>query len=528
MGNIDTHPHAGVFEKLKRLFSDTGIYGTGEVATSALNFLLLPVYTRYLSPSDYGVIALVIVLEAATKILFRWGIDGAYLRLYYDCQSDDARRKLTSTLFAFLFVVNGIVVAFTTIQASIISHWLFGSVEYADLLRMVLLNTFVISFFFFPYSVLRVEERTKPVAVLAFSRSASVLIMRLLFVVGAGTGVRGVVLADLVVSVGFAIVAAKWVLPLLRMTFSKVVIREALSFGLPRVPHGIAHSAIALSDRYLLSLFVTITEVGVYSIGATFSLAIKLFLGAFDYAWTPFYLSLMKDRQAKQIFSKVTTYVFGVEVLLVTGLSAIGGDLVRLMTTSEFYGASVVVPWVALGVLFQGVYQLTVIGLNITKRTRYLPVATGIAALVSITGNLVLIPRYGVIGAAWASAISYAVLALIAMRLSQMHYYIDYEWGRLAKVAISALVAYALARLFVPSVSHSSTAVAIRGGVVLFAYGSSLWLLGFFDVMERRKLWKWFVAGRLASNVDAKTNDSLGIAKIVNGRADLFTSQRDD
>ena len=517
-----------MLEHLKRLFTNLGIYGAGDVATSLLNFLLLPVYTRYLTPGDYGVIALLIVLEAVTKILFRWGVDGAYLRLYYDCTDETERERLTSTIFFFLLVTNSVVVLGAVAVTPWLSEWLFGTRDHANLLRLVFLNTFLISFFFLPYSVLRIREQAKPVAALAFSRSAAVLLLRLALVIGAGMGVRGVVLADVIVSAGFAVVASRWVVPLLRPTFSREVIREALHFGLPRLPHGFAHNAIALSDRYLLSLFVTMTQVGVYSIGATFGLALKLFLGALDYAWGPFYLGAMKGRRAKEIYSAVTTYVLTIEVLLVTGLSAVGADLVRLMTTPEFYDAAAVIPWIAIGVLFQGVYQLTSIGLTITKRTRYYPVATGVAAAVNIALNLFLIPRFGVLGAAWANMVSYATLATVAMYLSQRHYPIAYEWSRLARLVMAAVLGYVLAAALVPDTFPPALALATRGVLVVGGYAAALLVLGFFRPSELERVRGWLASIRPTGAIEVTPDQTELAGEIVASSADAAPVQRDD
>ena len=480
-----------MFHHFKRLFKSLGIYGLGDAATSLLNFLLLPVYTRYLTPAEYGVIALLVVLEAVVKILFRWGVDSAFMRLYYDCSDDRSRQSLTSTIFFFMLVLNGVLVLIASGSAPWLSGWLFGTADQANILRLAFLNIFLISFFFLPYSVLRIREQPKPVVALAFFRSATVLVTRLVLVIGVGLGVLGVVLADLLVSVVFVVVSSKWVLPFLRVTFSKDVLRDALKFGLPKLPHGFAHNAIALSDRYLLSLFVSINQVGVYLIGATFGLALKLLLGAFDYAWAPFYLGVMKEPRAKEIYSSVTTYMFGIEALLVAGVAVASTDLVYLMTTPEYYGAAIVIPWIAVGVLFQGVYQLTSIGLTITKRTRYYPAATGIAAVVNVVSNLLLIPRYGLVGAAWANAVSYADLAGSAMYFSQKHYHIDYEWSRLIRITVVAVVAYAMATALVPETLSPLFSLLLGGCIVVVTYGAGLLLLGVLTPLERRRFREW-------------------------------------
>ncbi len=152
-------------------------------------------------------------------------------------------------------------------------------------------------------------------------------------------------------------------------------------------------------------MFGTLAEVGVYSIGASFGLALKLALSAFEYAWAPFYYETMKQPDAKQTFTLVTTYGIGVLVLLEAGLAAIAPEVVRLMTTAQFaHDAAAIIPWIGLGVVFNGVYLLTSIGLNITKSTEILSGGDGDRGGRVMGGNLALVPRYGAIGAAWANA----------------------------------------------------------------------------------------------------------------------------
>ncbi len=294
---------------------------------------------------------------------------------------------------------------------------LFGSPDRGLLVALVLINTFVVGFYFIPFQVLRIAEQSKQFIALVFTRSASTLVLRLVLVIWAGMGVMGVVMADVVVTALFTLILSRWFAPLIRPMFSTAVLRDALGFGLPRIPHSIAHQVMGMADRYFLNAYATLRDVGLYSIGASFGLALKLFLSAFEYAWTPFFLGVMKEPDAKRIYSTVSTYVLAVLVLLTAGLCAIAEDVIRLTTTEPFHQAASVTPWIALGVLCQGVYLVGSIGLVITKRTTRYPMATGMAAAASLLANAWLIPRYGLMGAAWANTVAYATLAAATVGL---------------------------------------------------------------------------------------------------------------
>jgi O-antigen/teichoic acid export membrane protein len=473
---------------VSHLFRNLLVYGAGDAATSIIGFLLLPVYVRYLSPSDYGVIALLLTVEVGIKIVFRWGVDASFMRLYYDCRDDRDRQRLASTLFFPLLAVNGLLLAAALAAAPWLSLRLFDTQGYATPLRLVFCTTFLGGFYFLPFHILRIAGRSTTFIALTVSAQAATLGLKLLLVVGVGMGVLGVVLADFVVALGFTVRLIPFYAPLIRPMFSGALLREALRFGLPRLPHGIAHQVIAVSDRYLLSAFVSLRDVGIYSIGASFALGLKLFLSAFENAWAPFYFATMREPNAKETLSRVTTYAWAALVLLAAGLTAVADDVVRLMTTADFYGASAVIPWVAAGVVFQGVYLLTSIGLNITKQTKYYPISTSIAAFTSVAANLLLIPRFGAIGAAWANTLSYAVLAATAMRFSQRAYPLRYEWRRISLIVVAGVVACAAAHVIVPRPLPPAAGFLVRGGVVALGYPLLLVALGFFRRGEREQL----------------------------------------
>lgn len=471
-------------ERITSLFKNLTIYGVGDVATNLVSFLLLPVYVRHLSPVDYGIIGLLLSVEVVAKIVFRFGLDGSFMRMYFDCADERARQTLASTLFMFLLAVDGAALVMVAPFAGPLATALFGVEGYGLVLLLTLLNIFVMGFSFLPFHVLRIEQQSRQFVAFTFARSAGTLLTRLLLVVGLGMGVLGVVLADIVVSAALTALLVGRYGALIRPWFSRAVLREALAFGLPRLPHGLAHQVIAVADRYVLRFFVSLHDIGLYSIGSTFGLALKLFLSAFEYAWAPFYFSAMKEDHAKATFSLVTTYGVAVLTWMAAGVSAMAPGVVRLMTTPEFFGAAEVVPWVAIGVLLQGVYLLTSIGLNITKNTRFYPMSTGIAALTSVAANFVLVPQFGIVGAAEANALAYLALAGVSYTFSQRVYPMRYEWGRLLRVAVAGLVSYALARLVVAADATALWSAAASGGIVFAAFPAVLAVLGFFRTRE--------------------------------------------
>jgi O-antigen/teichoic acid export membrane protein len=514
---------------LRRLVREVAVYGAGDVAISAVSFLLIPIYTRVLTPTDYGVFALLLTIEAGAKIVMRWGVDGAFIRLYYDCPDREARQTLASSIWFFLAAVNTPLLLAGLVGAPWIAEAMFGTAAYASTLRIFFLNTFVTGFFFIPFNLYRIEGRSVRFAALTFLRAAGTTALRLAMVVGWKLGVFGLVVADLVLTAVVAVALAPTIAGLLRPRVSRAVLQDALGFGLPRIPHGLAHQVTALSDRWILNAFLSPDRVGIYSVGATFGLSMKLLLSGFDYAWTPFVFDVMKRPSARDVYRRVTTYVTGLLVLLAVGLAAIADDLVRLMTAPPFHAAAAVVPWVALGVVFQGFYQLTAVGLSITKRTRLLPVATASAAAVAVIVNLILVPRFGMMGAAWTTALSYATLAGVGYVLSQNVYPIRYDWRSLGWVVAAGLISYALAVGLFDDSWSVTTRLLLRGVVVTLAY---LAILAAAGVLRRDEVVNLFKAREhlrspISGSPAIEVTDLAGEIATVSSHGDVVTPERE-
>lgn len=493
-----------MFQKIRELSKNITIYGLGDVAVSIVSFFLLSIWVDYFSARDYGVIGVLGGIEVVAKIVFRFGLDGSFMRFFYDYEGETERRRLASTIFLFLLVLNGTVLAVLLAVSGPFAASMLGGLEFAPALRLLLVNTFAIGFTFLPFHVLRMERRSVIFSALTLTRSVLTIVLRLVLVIEAGMGITGMYLADVVTTAIILIALAPWFVPLIRPVFSPEILRESLLFGLPRVPHAAAQQIMAVGDKFILPFFVRMADVGVYSMAVSFGLTQKLFLSAFEYAWAPFYYATVREPDARRVFRTITTYGVAVLALLTAGLAAVGRDAAIEMTHGRLLrpadprwdAVAVVITWTAVGVFFQGVYLLTSIGLNLTKRTQYYPIATMTAAATNVGLNFLLIPRFGIIGAAWANGAAYFVQACLGFYFSQKFYSIDYEWTRLARVVVSGIAAAALARslpaFHIARGQHEFLGqfptLLLRGSTVIVVFAGLLAATGFFRPEELRWL----------------------------------------
>lgn len=472
-------------DRLKHLSKGVAIYGAGDAAINVVNFLLLGVYVKFsfLTTADYGALLTLGSIEAFAKVLNRWGLDGAFMRYYHEREAGPARRLMTSSIFWFMVVADGLLLAVTLAGSGWLAAALTLDPSHLFAMRLMLVNIFLVGFTFFPFHVMRLTDAPVAYSAYTFARSAGTLVLRIAFVIGLGLGVTGVYLADLALTVVLLPLLWRWVQPLLAAMFSARELRAMLRFGLPRLPHGLAQQSLDNTPKLLLTSHVTAAAAGVYQNGTTLGTAIRFFTSAFETAWAPFYYATSRQPDAKEVFGKMTTYGIAVLVLLVAGTSAVARDVILVLLKPEYLDALPVVPTIAIAIALQGVYLLTSIGLNLTSRTEFYPVSTMTAAGAGFAAGLWLVPRYGIVGAAMTVLVSYLTLAATAFVFAQRMYPIRYEVGRIARLLLAGVAAAMTALWLIPALPPAVGLLA-RGTTCVAVYLALLWMTGFFRATE--------------------------------------------
>jgi O-antigen/teichoic acid export membrane protein len=243
----------------------------------------------------------------------------------------------------------------------------------------------------------------------------------------------------------------------------------------------LASFVLELSNRFFLKHYASMEDVGLYSLGYRFGEIIFFVVTAIQLAWPQFVFSNRRSERAPELYAYATTYYMAGLLFLVLGLSVLAPEVIRVMATPAFHGAAVVVPLIALSGLFRGLYAVGTVGILLRKRPIVRSVALIVAALVNVGLNYLLIPRYGMMGAAWATLIAFVVQTIILVTVSLRYYPIPYQWGRVALLFIAAGGVYA-ACSFLPPASEMMTVVFKLG--LLASFPIVLWLLRFFESTE--------------------------------------------
>ena len=467
---------------LRRLARHSAIYGIGGLVSRVLALLLLPLYTRYLTPGDYGAVETLLALTAVLVIVLRWGISSAFFRFYFDSPEPEHRRTVLRTSFWFTMTSATAGLAAGLLLAEPISQALFADDDRTNLVRAAFVGLWAQMNYEQLTSLFRVEERSVAFVLATLANLLVTVGATILLVVVWDKGATGVVVGNFTGTLAVYAALLGYRREQLGLAFDRGLFREMNRFGGPLVPSALALWATNFSDRFFLVKLVDEREVGLYSIGVRIASALVLLLTAFRTAWPAFAYSIEDDREARRTYGYVLTYLLLVASWLALALSLLSPWLVRLLTTREFYEASrVVAPLAFAGVAFAG-YIVMAIGVGRARRTKFNWVVTGAAALLNVALNVILIPPYGMMGAAIATAAAYALMFAGMTWNAQRVYPVPYQWRRVATVVAVAVGLTVLGKaLDVP------LGVAI---LLAAAYPLALAPLGFYLPAERRRLRK--------------------------------------
>jgi O-antigen/teichoic acid export membrane protein len=431
-----------MLDRIFKLGKEAAVYGLSSVVGRFLNFLLVPFYTNYLAKAEYGVVANVYAYIAFAFVIYGYGMDSAYMRFVASAEPGDKKQTLSipycSLLLTSIFLSLGIHYFAPAISEAI------GAEGHANLIQysgwILFFDTLVIV----PFAYLRMTNRAKIFAGLRILNIVINVVLTILMLAFFKMKLEAVFIANLVASAATAVMLAWIALPQLTLKLSGRLFKEMLGFGLPYIPAGLAGIAIQVIDRPIVKALTNDATLGVYQANYRLGVLMMLVVGMFDYAWRPFFLTHARDQDAPKLFSKVFTYLVTLLMLVFVTGSFFVEDIVRVkffgryFIHPDYWGGLSIVPIVLMAYVFTGAYVNFVVGVYLEKKTKYLPYATGAGALVNVVANFILIPKFGITGAAIATLLSYVVMAIGIYFPSQRLYHVDYEWGRLIRVVLAA------------------------------------------------------------------------------------------
>jgi O-antigen/teichoic acid export membrane protein len=474
---------------LRRLATTGAAYTAASIFSKVIAVALLPLYTRYLTPADYGAAEVMFTAVVSASIVVMLGTIEALLRFYY--RDDEDPDQVIATSFAALFWVASAVALVALPFAGQISEALLGKVpnraviDTAALARISIGGLWVLTMFEYLLTLFRLQERARAFFLTTVFNVLVTIGLTVVLVVGQGEGARGLLVGSYASGAAFVLALIVVHRHRLSLRVDRGLLRRLMRFGLPTMPAELSLYLLNFVDRIIIVRDAGLAQAGLYSVAVKFAQAVNVLVRGFQLAWPPLAYSIRDDEEARVAYAAIVTWFVAGCAFIVTGMWLLSRWIVRALTTAEFFGAYKAIGLISTAVTLYALYLVLVVILGRTGRTGFNFPATIAALGANIALNLALVPPLGIVGAGLALVASYLRVLGLMYGFTQRLFPVPYEWGRLARVVLISAALVGAGAAFLPT----SGGVGFLGNFVIWlAYPVLLLASGFFTPGERRWL----------------------------------------
>jgi O-antigen/teichoic acid export membrane protein len=467
---------------LRRLATTGAAYTAASILSKLIAVALLPLYTRYLTTTDYGAAEVLFAAVVAASIVIRLGLIEAVLRFY--CKAGEEPAAVVASSFAALFWLATGAALLALPFAEPISEALLNE-SATDLARIAIGGLWVLTLHEYLLTLFRLEEKARAFFGVTIANVLAAIALTVVLVVGEDEGARGLLLGSYVSGAAFVLGLIVVQRRRLSLRVDRPLLRRMMRFGLPTMPAELSLYMLNFVDRIIIVRAAGLAEAGLYSLAIKFAQAVNVLVRGFQLAWPPLAYSIRDDDEARRVYAAVVTWFVAGCAFVVTGMWLLSRWIVRALAAPEFFASYEAIGLISTAVTLYALYMVLLVILGRTGRTEFNFPAT-IAALVANIGlNLILVPPLGIVGAGIALLVSYLVVVALMYGFTQRLFAVPYEWGRLARVTLVSALLVGLGELLLPTAGFAGLASRT---VLWLVYPLALLLSGFFTPGERRAL----------------------------------------
>lgn len=400
----------------KNLLKNTIIYSIGEIFPKIISFLLLPVFTSYLTTSDYGIISYTNSVMFFLLVIASLALNTYLLREYFNVETQNDKEKLIGNVFTIILIFNLFLLLVSYTLGPLIVKYSGIKIAFFPYFSLSILNNFFEVFSIVPLIIFRVKEKAIFYVVTNSLRAILLFIVTYILVVHFEWGILGNFYGRLFVNGGFAIIYLFVVLRYAKLNINFTLAKKALKFSLPLIPGSIGFLLMSMSDRIILERYVSLSDIGIYSVAYTVAFSLSIIIQGGYRSFEPEIYREYGKENFNLFIEKLHGLFMTVIFIIAISLSLFAKELLMIMTKGGFVNGYVLIPIILIGVIATGqnaILGSIVIAENKTKVSSY---ATIFGGIISVLFNLLLIPFYGIYSAAFATAVAYLVMNIVIIK----------------------------------------------------------------------------------------------------------------
>lgn len=455
---------------LKGLIKDSFVYGVASILSRFIGFLLMPLYTRILTPADYGVLNIINITVTLVTLFSVLGLDGAAHIFFWDNEDTDRRKSVFSSWCWSQFAASLFIASLLIIFADRLSVALFGSDSNSGLFRLsaIILFTGILP----AVAINWFRVRRLPWTTTWFSLALGIItiVLNVWFIAGLRWGIKGFILAQVIsggiMSCVTVFLMKDWLSP---VRINKALLRMMLKYSTPLIPAALAYWSLNFAGGYFLQIQKGESEVGLYQTGSTIASIMMLIISSFTQAWGPFAMSIRSEAGAYKFYARVLLFYISIAGLFAAGIGIFAHEILYFITTPLYWKADWVAGILAFNAVIAGLIFIAALGLNFVKNMKPYSYATIIGALINLCLFYVAIRFLGKEGCALSILLTNIGVSVWIFRASQKAYFIPYNFYKAGMIFLLCVGFVAVSKIInVSSIWISVGIKSILGLLLVF------------------------------------------------------------
>lgn len=440
-------------ETQKGIFAHTFLYSTGNFLTRGLNFILLPIYSHYISPPEFGVYSVIISIVTIASTILNLGLPSIFVKNLSEFETASAKRKFISNVISGITALSIPILIFVVIFSKKISWIVIGSETYDREIILGILSVFSLNYSYY-FSAFFIAEQNSKRFVFVNSISALInFILNVFLIVVLKSGIDGIFISQILSSIVLILLAKDVVKNFFHFEIDLKYLNPILISSLPLLFSGIFTIVVELIDRFIVLKLLGEEQAGIYSFGYRIALIYNLFILSFKSAWIPHYFQLKgidEEEKSKHIGRVFTKLVYLSAVLILTIQI-----IIKILFSTDFISFQIFNPaykssqsfiiYVMLGYFFSLMMAFYSIAPYKFNKTNHFLIADLLAMITNLVFNFLLIPEFGLIGAALATMFAFMIGALYLFLFSNQKIKVEYQSSLLVPIImISGLAIFGM------------------------------------------------------------------------------------
>ena len=433
---------------IKLFIKDSLIYSLPSLFSRGIGIFLLPIYTRISSKEELGALDLFLIFGNVMILIVSLEIIQGIARFTPEIKNLSMKMRYFASGLIFTFIMYSLCIFIAFIFSFELNMFITQSETFLSAFKLTLLYIFFNGFFYFFQTILRFEGKSMHYSYLSFLYASMNLFFTIIFGIFLKFGLIAIILAMTISALLCALVGLFLVKDIIFAKPEFRILKKLLTFSLPLVPSGLFAILGLYVDRLMINEMMTLDDVGLYSVGIRIASITGLIMIGFQLSLTPLVYKNYKLKETPKDLANIFRIFVVIAIIYFVSFSIFASEIIVLLTTQDFYGIKVFMPFLVLSFMFSQMYVFMP-GIAIKKKTYLILMINIFVFIINIVLNLILIPYYGILGAALSSALSYFICFIGYVYFSQKYYFVPHNiLNYLINFSLSVLLVFAYYKFF--------------------------------------------------------------------------------